>query len=451
MASQNVQVAAAIEGFPTFTDNGKLRLLMGALLYLAQGIPQGVVFYAIPSWLAVNGQSAAAVGSVVAAVSLPWSLKFIFGAVVDRYTFLPMGRRRAWLIGAQLLIVAIFTLMAIRSPAPDEIWLVVGFVFVLSAFTALQDVALDAMVIDLTPDEEMGKINGCMFGGKLSGIAVGSALTAYFLEYHNFAVAMLVALGLFAIPAISAILIRERPGERYLPWTSGVASRESLEIKPDAWVPLLRESYRLLLRRDPLLIIALSASYGIHQGLFEATTIMFAANELGWGETRFASLGGVMNMVAALFALSVGGWATDRIGPGRIALWTAMVIAAVLAIVLLLNQYWQSGIFFTVWYCIYFITATFFYLCMITLGMRVCEARVAATSYTLITASMALGMAIGGASLGLLDHIGGFYAMFGATLLTILISGSMALGLSRKTGGPANSVENSKSSQLQEI
>jgi len=125
------------QGVPTFVEHTKLRLLMGTLLYLAQGLPQGVLFYGIPTWLAVSGQSATAVGSVVAAVSLPWSLKFLAGALIDRYTFLPMGRRRVWLIGAQVGIVLNFLVLMLINPSVDEIAIIVAMVFFLSSLTAL--------------------------------------------------------------------------------------------------------------------------------------------------------------------------------------------------------------------------------------------------------------------------------------------------------------------------
>lgn len=155
--------------FPAFADSRKLRLFLGTLLYLAQGFPQGVVFYAIPSWLAVSGQSAAVVGAAAGAAALPWSAKWAVGAFMDRYTYLPMGRRRPWLVASQCCIALAFLSYALVSPSPDATTLVIGFTFVISSLTAVQDVALDALVIDLTPDDEKGRLNGFIFGGKLFG------------------------------------------------------------------------------------------------------------------------------------------------------------------------------------------------------------------------------------------------------------------------------------------
>ncbi len=101
--------SAAVEPrpvLPALADNRRLRLFAVFVLYVAQGIPFGLFWYAIPAWMAANGADARDVGYVLGLTALPWSLKFVNGFVMDRYTFLPMGRRRVWLIGAQLVMIA---------------------------------------------------------------------------------------------------------------------------------------------------------------------------------------------------------------------------------------------------------------------------------------------------------------------------------------------------------
>ena len=434
----DIALSAGDSKLPAYTENARLRLATGTLLYLAQGLAQGLFFIAIPSWLAAGGQSAGVVGSFIAAVSLPWSLKVLLGALVDRYAFLPMGRRRAWLIGAQICLIISLVAFALRNPLPSELTAIIVFGTILSTMTALQDVALDAMIIDLTPKTELGKINGFMLGGKVFGISGGGALAAYFLEFHGFATAMFVVAGLFSIPAFFAILIRERKGERLFPWTDGVAAKESIEIKPKAWWPVLRETFKgVLLRRDPLLIIGLCIFYGMHQGIFEATLPVYVVQELGWGETGYASLSGVGGLIAGGAGILVGGWMTDKLGPAKLALWTASLAAIGLALYVAFGLTFGSDLLFSAWYLLVAVIVLGFYLSMITLGMRVCEQHVAATSYALIAGSMALGMALGAGSVGWLDQMGGFPALLTAAIVTILAAAAMGLGLSAATGGPA--------------
>lgn len=437
--SANITLSAGASKLPAYTESARLRLATGTLLYFAQGLAQGLFFVAIPSWLAVNGQPVGAIGSFVAAISLPWSLKFFIGAVVDRYAFLPMGRRRAWLVAAQTCLIISLIAFAIRSPLPSELTTIVIFGTALSAMTALQDVALDAMIIDLTPKNELGKINAYMLGGKSAGLAGGAALVAYFLEFQSFAMAMIATACLFSIPAFAAILIRERPGEKLFPWNDGQTSDQSRDAKPDAWWPVLRETLRVLFRRDPLLIIGLCIFYGMHQGIFEATMPAFAAQEMQWGETRYASLAGIGYLISGAAGFLVGGWATDKLGPAKLGYWTAGIVTLIIAIFIFVALASTTDLFFSSWYLFYGTIVFGFYLCMVTLGMRVCEEHVAATSYALMMGSMALGLMLGAGGVGFLDQIGGYTALFTAMIVTILASATMGLGLSQATGGPAQS------------
>ena len=80
---------------PALTEHRILRFCVVFILYVAQGLPLGLFYYALPAWQAQNGASAAAVGAVLAMTSLPWSLKLINGVVMDRFAFLSIARRRA--------------------------------------------------------------------------------------------------------------------------------------------------------------------------------------------------------------------------------------------------------------------------------------------------------------------------------------------------------------------
>ena len=93
-----------------------LRFFMVFILYVAQGVPIGLFWFAIPAWMAANGASAESVGLVLSLTAAPWTLKFFNGFIMDRYTFLPMGRRRIWLIGAQIVMVLCLILCAILVP-----------------------------------------------------------------------------------------------------------------------------------------------------------------------------------------------------------------------------------------------------------------------------------------------------------------------------------------------
>ncbi len=106
-------------------DSRKLRLAAFFLFYFGQGIPVGISEVPIPIWVAANGGTDVQVALLVGAAYLPWSFKFIPAALMDRYAFLAMGRHRAWLIGAQFLMMGGFLLAAFAVPAATDVGLLI--------------------------------------------------------------------------------------------------------------------------------------------------------------------------------------------------------------------------------------------------------------------------------------------------------------------------------------
>ena len=92
----------------------RVRYATGSLMYFAQGIPHGLLGIALPAWLASQGASASDIGSYLAVIALPWAFKLLSGPLMDRFQYLPMGRRRPWVLGAQLgMTLSFFALMAV--------------------------------------------------------------------------------------------------------------------------------------------------------------------------------------------------------------------------------------------------------------------------------------------------------------------------------------------------
>ena len=134
---------------PTIEGSRPLRLLTILMLCVAQGIPIGLFDFAIPAWMATNGATGGEIGYVVGMTGLPWSLKFINGFLMDRFTFLAMGRRRSWLIGAQFAMVAALLVSALLSPSPRDVILIGAIALVVNAAVVFQDVAADALAVDV--------------------------------------------------------------------------------------------------------------------------------------------------------------------------------------------------------------------------------------------------------------------------------------------------------------
>ena len=404
-------------------------------------MPQGILFVALPTWLAANGQSTDVVAMAVAAAGLPWSFKFLAGFVMDRFSWLPMGRRRPWLVGSQTGIFLVLAVTAAIDPLSTQTAMILAFVLCLSAFTAIHDVALDALVVDLTPDHEMGKMNGFMFAGKVFGIAGGMAITSYLLEHFGLRPALLGMGALFAIPALAAVLIRKRAGEKLLPWTRGAGSPD-LVITHENWRALLSVALRNLLRPQSLVVGAVMFSYGIHQNLNDTTMSLFAIRELEWSQARYSSIAAIFNVAAGIFCFAVGGSLVDRVGPRRMAFWSGLIALPLMGGYLLDTRLWEDERLFIAWTAAKGIPIFLFYLANLVMAMRVTAQEAAATSFAIFMAIPTMGFMVASALLPLLEDFGGFQAMFGASAVLIFIAGMLATLLDHRCGGPGGLVGN---------
>jgi MFS transporter, PAT family, beta-lactamase induction signal transducer AmpG len=168
--------AAVAEAF-TLSESRNLRLFFLFILHVAQGVPIGLFWFAIPAWMAASGAGAGDIAFVLGLTALPWSPKLVNGFTLDRYTFLPMGRRRVWLIGAQLVMIALFIAWALLRPGVADVLLLGAIGFAVNTATTFQDVAVDGLAVETMDEDERGRASGMMFGGQSIGMALSTALS----------------------------------------------------------------------------------------------------------------------------------------------------------------------------------------------------------------------------------------------------------------------------------
>lgn len=151
----------------------RLAVLCG--LYLIQGMPTGLISIGLAAYLAGKGLPVADVAQVLAVSWIPWGFKCLFGPLVDRFSGSSMGRRRPWMLAAQCGM-ALMLIVMIAVPALDErTTLLMVLIYCHNTFSSLQDVAVDALAVDLLESREHGRANGLMWSAKLSGIGLGGA------------------------------------------------------------------------------------------------------------------------------------------------------------------------------------------------------------------------------------------------------------------------------------
>ena len=386
---------AASVRFPALVESQFLRLLTVFVFYICEGVPMGLFYIAIPAYLAGAGAGAGAIALVVSATGLPWSLKLVNGFLMDRYTYLPMGRRRIWLIGAQSMMILGLLVAAALAPAGDEIWLLAGLAFVISSATTFQDVSIDSLVVDIMSDEEQAKAGGIMFGAQGLGVSGAAAASGLLIENVGISAAYLFAASVLLVGLVYAIMLRERPGEKCMPWSHGAAHPRNLDIKIDAWLPLLKASFKAMVAIGSLMTIPFLLVRQVPSGAGDVFYPIMSTNYAGWGTSDYTNVNSAAVLAASIFGLVIGGYAVARLGPKRMIGIVFPLLALMFAAVAGMPEEWSNTNFLIALFWIQEFLAILFAIAMIPLAMRMCVPAVAATQFTIYMAVGNFGRPIG--------------------------------------------------------
>ena len=407
-----------------------LRLLTLFLFYFTQGFPVGVFFYAVPGWMAAGGASTAEIATVVAIANLPWTLKLIDGFIIDRYTYLPMGRRRSWIIGAQSLITVAFLGLAFLNPMPTELTVIAAMGFAANVAVTFQDVGIDSLAVDIMEEDERSYAASMMMAAQLIGISFTTWAGGQLFENLGLAGGVAILSGVPALVMLYGIAIRERGGEKRLPWTAGESHPHNREIQVDAWWPLIKGAALAMIPLLSLLLIPAMMSRSVAYGVTEAYFPGLFTQQAGLAMSEYTDLIALSSMVSGVLGLVLGGYAVQKIGAQRSLTLSLFAITGLFIMIGLLSElrveYWflRSFVFA-------FDIAGFFVLASsIPLCMRICVPAVAATQFTLYMGLGNLGRPVGNAIATWADEIGEPDMMFFASAAVCFVSGIALLFVS---------------------
>ena len=359
---------------------------------MAQGIPYGFVTVALAAWLAGRGGSAAeAVGTVIALAVLPWSFKWAWGPVVDSGLFASLGRRRPWLLLAQAMMVVTGLLLALSGGDTARLgWLVLLH----NVFVGLQDVAIDALAVDMLEGKQRERASGMMFGAAYAGTILGGAGLGLVMARHGLTAAVIVMAAIQAATFVVVLLVRERPGDLLLP-AFGAASAAA--ARPAALAPT-----RLLGGLAVAMVRPAALRTGVGAVMLKVLPAMLYVimtvrlfGELGWTEARFAEVsGGFGNLVGFLAAVAAGFLAAS-LGPKTVLVAADSILAASWILLAAVPRLWEHEMTIWVWFGIHEGCLAFVSVSLFALFMRVSTPAVAATQFTASMALMNLATSFG--------------------------------------------------------
>src|SRR5689334_14381856 len=160
-------------------------------LGFSSGLPLLLVFGTLSVRLREAGVPVTTIG-LFSWLALAYSLKFVWSPIVDAFD-IPwlasrLGRRRAWMIGCQLLVAAALVGAGLADPAAS-LGATAAFTFIVAFGSATQDVVVDGWRIDAAPIEMQGIMAASyQLGYRIALLAAGAG-ALYIADFVNWAAA----------------------------------------------------------------------------------------------------------------------------------------------------------------------------------------------------------------------------------------------------------------------
>ncbi len=173
-------------GMPTASGNtrmlGKMlsrKMLTILFLGLASGIPLGIVITVLQAWMTKSGIELKTVGLAVL-VQMPYTWKFVWSPLMDRFVPPFLGRRRGWMLISQLLMIVSIVAMGQFDPA-RSVMTILGLATLVSFAGASHDIVIDAYRRDVLDESELGfgsavAVNSYLIGYRYIGVVLGLLL-----------------------------------------------------------------------------------------------------------------------------------------------------------------------------------------------------------------------------------------------------------------------------------
>ncbi|HCP46022.1 MAG TPA: hypothetical protein DIU15_08280 [Deltaproteobacteria bacterium] len=234
---------------------------------------------------------------------------------------------------------------------------------------------------------------------------MGGAGMATVLAHSGIRVALLVQVGVLSLIFLLPLLIRERPGERLLPWTRGQASPRAVEQGADSIRGVFADLLRAFSFRSSVLAAALALTMTTGAGLLAVVGVVFLVQELGWTDTEYATLTGGWGLGCGLAGSILGGFVADRLGHRRTIATGCLVLAVLWVGFGLLEGSWTNRRFVTTVLLLDSFAISLASVGFFALAMGVSWPRVAATQFTAYMALSNLSQVTGGWLAGKLDGV----------------------------------------------
>ncbi|MDA9657724.1 MFS transporter [bacterium] len=291
----------------------KQKLLGMMLLGFASGLPYMLVFSTLSAWLRDVGISLTEIG-FFAWLVLTYSLKFLWAPLVDRYS-IPLlgqlGKRKGWILLCQIIIVIALIGMSSVDPITN-LKLLAIFAFMAAFFGSIQDIAIDALRIEMAENKEQGNLAASYQLGYRIAILVATSIALIFADQLDWSY-VYQFMSLLMVLGVIGVLISHEP-----------KNHEIAIVRIDQ---ALVQSFQDFFSRFGIwaasLILLLISTYRLTDIVMGPMAMPFYL-DMGFTKTEIGALVKTVALATSILGFFVGGYLIKKL-----ALTTSLVIGGV--------------------------------------------------------------------------------------------------------------------------
>lgn len=273
------------------------RLFIILILGFSSGLPLALTSSTLQAWYTVSGINIITIG-LLGLVGQPYVFKFIWAPLMDRFDIPWLGRRRGWMLIAQILLLVSIISMSLFNPALHPVLL--GAMGLLVAFlSASQDITINAYSTDILLPEERGMGSAMTVAGYRIAMVVsggGALIMAAEIGWHW----TYVIMGFMMCIGMLATLAAPKPvGPTALPETLSKAIVNPLKD--------------LVYRQSGLIVLLFIFLYKLSYEFVLAMTPIFLLRNLGFTLIQVGAINKGVGFIALFIGIFIGGAALTRL------------------------------------------------------------------------------------------------------------------------------------------
>ncbi|GAB4507477.1 MAG: AmpG family muropeptide MFS transporter [Sulfuricaulis sp.] len=277
-----------------------------SLLSFSSGLPLGLVWIAIPTWLAREGVDIRIIG-LFTLVQAPWSFKFLWSPLMDRYALpLRLGRKLGWTLLWQIALLIGTLLLGGVALRPDTLWIIGSLTLAIAFASASQDIAIDAYAVEVLEPDEQGVAVGARIAIYRAAMFVAGGLSITLAGLWSWPV-MFTILALFYLPLLAVTLLAPKSAADRL--------QAPPSLREAVWEPFVG----FLSKRRALELLAFVVLYKLADNLGGALIRPFLV-QTGFNDFDVGIATATIGLIATLVGTFLGGILTTAMGLGH-ALW----------------------------------------------------------------------------------------------------------------------------------